>query len=179
VRFSPLQKTQEIQTGVVINMDEEVIEFLKESNAIESVFDNTSLYQAQRAWAYLERQKSLTPGVILRLHKILMLRSKLAPNEKGYFRLEMVYVNREPMLDPEEIPQAINDWVITHGRSGGEDGIKNAHIAFEKIHPFIDGNGRIGRIIMNWQRVHAYLPIVIIHQGEDQLEYYKWFQKHD
>lgn len=29
-----------------------------------------------------------------------------------------------------------------------------AHFAFEKIHPFLDGNGRVGRILMNWHLNH-------------------------
>jgi hypothetical protein len=55
--------------------------------------------------------------------------------------------------------------------------IKQWHINFEGIHPFEDGNGRIGRILMNLQRLSVGLPILIIHEGEEQFEYYKWFKK--
>jgi len=48
------------------------------------------------------------------------------------------------------------------------------HINFEKIHPFIDGNGRIGRMLLNWQRVKLGLPVLVIKESEKQ-EYYKWF----
>ena len=54
--------------------------------------------------------------------------------------------------------------------------IKDDHIAFEAIHPFIVGNGRIGRIIMNWQRdkVDKILPILVIKESE-KWDYYSWF----
>ena len=52
--------------------------------------------------------------------------------------------------------------------------IRNDHIGFEKIHPFIDGNGRLGRILMNWQRIQCGLDILVIWEIEKQ-EYYKWF----
>lgn len=56
-----------------------------------------------------------------------------------------------------------------------EEEMVQDHIAFENIHPFIDGNGRMGRILLNWQRVKADLPILIIRESERQ-EYYSWFR---
>ena len=50
-----------------------------------------------------------------------------------------------------------------------------AHAQFETIHPFLDGNGRIGRILYNVHRLSMGLPLHIIHVGEEQQEYYKWF----
>jgi len=49
------------------------------------------------------------------------------------------------------------------------------HIHFEKIHPFVDGNGRMGRILMNWQRVKVGLQPLIIWASERQA-YYAWFK---
>lgn len=154
---------------------EEVEEFLRESNAIEGVRGADPLQQAKVAWGYLISRQVLDVGVILKTHKILMVDQPLQPSERGYFRNTMVYVNGKPMLNAVKIPQAMSDWLVTHGTMNMEDGIKNAHIAFEKIHPFADGNGRIGRMIMNWQRVKNKLPVLIIHEGEEQMEYYKWF----
>lgn len=45
------------------------------------------------------------------------------------------------------------------------------HAEFVRIHPFIDGNGRTSRLIMNYQLMKAgYLPVII--KVEDRLEYY-------
>jgi len=52
--------------------------------------------------------------------------------------------------------------------------IQKAHIEFENIHPFVDGNGRIGRMLMNWQALKAWLDPIVI-KVEDRFEYYKWF----
>lgn len=159
---------------------EDTLEFLKESNAIEKVYDANSLFQAFVAWEYLIKQEELTASVILKTHKILMLHSNLLPNEKGYFRNIMVSVGGHLGLNAGKIPEAIESWlgdVATSIKIPGKNGnhIKLDHITYEKIHPFVDGNGRTGRIIMLWQRIKAGLPIEIIYE-KDKENYYKWFK---
>ena len=51
---------------------------------------------------------------------------------------------------------------------------KKDRIWFEKNHPFEDGNGRTGRILLNWQRLQYGLPLLIIESYKKE-EYYKWF----
>ena len=150
-------------------------EFIRESNAIEGVYDDVSFTQAVRAWEYLMTKKEMTSGVVLKTHKILMLHSNLYPNEKGYFRNTMVYVGGGPCLSPERIPEAIGNWCYKtmHSRQSA----KKLHVEYEKIHPFVDGNGRTGRMFMNWTRIKKGQAIIIIKAGEEQLEYYKWFRK--
>ena len=62
-----------------------------------------------------------------------------------------------------------------------EDKIKEEHIKFMKIHPFEDGNGRTGRILLNIQRLNSgYQGLHLFlranrpaRNGEDN--YYGWF----
>ena len=56
-----------------------------------------------------------------------------------------------------------------------EHEIKMSHVEFEEIHPFVDGNGRTGRILMNLYRIYMGFPILIIHTGKEQKEYYSWW----
>lgn len=52
------------------------------------------------------------------------------------------------------------------------------HAKFENIHPFADGNGRTGRLAMNYFLVLHNHPPIIIHQ-EDKKEYYKALEAWD
>lgn len=45
------------------------------------------------------------------------------------------------------------------------------HAKFENIHPFADGNGRVGRLAMNYFLIMHDHPPIIIHE-EDREEYY-------
>ncbi len=52
------------------------------------------------------------------------------------------------------------------------------HAKFENIHPFSDGNGRVGRLLMNYILLVHNHPPIIIHE-EDRKDYYNALEKFD
>lgn len=148
-----------------------VLQFLKESNNIEDVWDDDSLMQAKYAWDYVIKQKEMSPGVVLKTHKILMLHRPLMPDEKGYFRKCAVYIGGREGKPWFALPELVAEWCL---KVNSSEDWKQTHVDFETIHPFIDGNGRVGRLLMLWQMNKKNLPIKIIYEKE-KWEYYKWF----
>lgn len=171
-------------------LKKEVKEFLSESNAIENVFDEDSFEQALAAWNYLVTKKKLTKHVVLKTHKLLMLHygfssdQNLTPDQVGYFRRVPIWVGGREGYNWREINDAIESWIVLmnaklelNATHDSPDTLsKNLHVMYEKIHPFADGNGRTGRMFMNWFRLKHGLPLLIIHTGEEQYKYYKWFR---
>lgn len=159
--------------------------FLRESNAIEGVYDEDSFEQAFIAWEFLIDKEELTVPVILHTHKILMLNSGLMPDQKGYIRNIPVYIGGHEAWPVPQIRSALNAWlrevhvsIKVFKEENDPDHVslfQSDHVAFELIHPFVDGNGRIGRMLMNWSRVHAGLPLLVIKASERQA-YYQWFK---
>lgn len=161
------------------------MEFLLESNAIEGVYGTPALNDAKKAWDFLIEQPKLTVAVILQVHKIMAKNSKLKESEIGFFRRVPVYIGGHEAVSSVAIPTMIDSWLrdVETSIKIPWDGhnIKLDHIEYERIHPFVDFNGRTGRMFMNWERREAGLPILIIkadwpeNPGE-QRSYYLWFR---
>lgn len=160
-----------------ITISDKEVEFLEESNAIEGVYDTASLQQAIYAWDYLRLQDKLTTSVILKTHKILMIDQPIPGYLRGYFRDCDVSVGGQIKLKIHEIKPAIENWVkeVETDILGMRRLWKQRHVEYENIHPFIDGNGRTGRMFMNWQRLKLGLPILVIMESEKH-DYYQWFK---
>ncbi len=157
-------------------MDKKIIEFLKHSNYIEAEYSKEALEDAKKAWEYAYLMKDhISLSYILGIHYILMKR--LRPYIAGKVRNCDVRVGGKIKLfiNQECLHHDLNRWKIENWTKKHPENIKESHIWFEGIHPFKDGNGRVGRILYNIQRINAGLDIHIIHEGKEQMEYYKWF----
>ena len=158
--------------------------FLSESNNIEDVWDDESLKLAVKAWNYLKKQPQMTPDVVLKTHKILM--KDHLPDDAGKFRKCRIFIGDREGRPWETIPLKIGGWCFSTNKTIAdlnepnkskekEECAKQHHIYFEKIHPFVDGNGRTGRMFLNWMRLKMGLPIFTILEAE-KYYYYKWFE---
>ncbi len=154
-----------------------VEEFLRQSNAIEREYSEEAYQDSVIAWNYLMGESKLTPDVILKTHKLLMKSRNTIPNAfKARYRNCPVYIGGHEGMDHTMIATAIEKRFCYKTMQIKPDW-KNLHILYEKIHPFMDGNGRTGRMFMNWTRVKRLgLPLLVIHEGEEQMKYYKWFE---
>lgn len=170
--------------------EEQLEEFLRESNAIEREYSQEALEDSNQAWimGVLNFKEDFSIDFICGLHRRIMKR--LNPKIAGNIRDIQVYVGNskeyreclKPQFIREELIRLIDTWkkekelYKNESDEKKEELIKSWHVSFERIHPFQDGNGRTGRIIMNLQRLSIGLPILIIHEGEEQFDYYKWFK---
>jgi fido (protein-threonine AMPylation protein) len=99
------------------------------------------------------------------------------PGEKaGAFRQHDIYPFAGGMTPPPwtDVPSLLSDWVRTANQMGREimEGktmpedvpmiLARLHCAFEHIHPFLDGNGRTGRLVINLFLVRLSFPPAII-----------------
>ncbi|MFZ2113270.1 MAG: Fic family protein [Solirubrobacteraceae bacterium] len=71
-----------------------------------------------------------------------------------------------------EVPAMLSDWLIEvqalgSGREGVDpEALAKAHARFEQVHPFLDGNGRTGRLVLNLLLVRLGYPPAIVFKAE-------------
>lgn len=148
--------------AVVVNVDD-VIETANHFRCIDMIIDNA--------------KRGLTEKLVKELH--LTLKSGTSDSRKDWFavgkykKLPNEVGGMETAL-PEEVAEKMKALLSAYNakRKISLEDILDFHVKFERIHPFQDGNGRVGRLIMFKECLkHNIVPFII----EDNLKlfYYR------
>jgi len=159
-----LEDTEDILIRNQIRSDHEIREIYEAKNlasAIEYLMDNP--------------EKEISVELILKLHKTLL--TNIRDDIAGRFRSgkEWVRVGTHIGANPEFVNGFMHDLARDYNSDNGEyflEKIAYFHAEFENIHPFGDGNGRIGRLLTNEQLDMLGLPPIIIPNKSKFDEYY-------
>lgn len=162
----------------------EVKEILSERQKTKAPDEIETLGVAKAIYYIRTTKEELSLDLILKLHKLCFDGSK---SFAGKFREVNVVVKNSrgdiihAGVPKEELTNYLKDFVIWYkeNKSHFKPLILAAiiHNQFEHIHPFQDGNGRIGRLLLNYILIrHNYPPINI--KLEDRQEYYQTLQKY-
>jgi fido (protein-threonine AMPylation protein) len=152
-----------------------ILHMLRESNAIEGEFSRNSLIDSLRAWKYIMQFDELNNNIIKETHRLLTCRL-LARKYAGDWRDCPVTIGRVVKWQPKiVIDSQMRDYCAKLSASKtGYDAIA-LHLEFESIHPFIDGNGRMGRILMNWRQLKSGFPLIVFDAATKYEVYYPLF----
>lgn len=133
------------------------------------------------AFLYVEAlAKGETPLSAFEIRQIHALVLADRPEDKGRFRRVPVRiagayaVPAEPHLIGEKIEALLLDDRAQKKRMHPIERIARFHLIFEGIHPFIDGNGRTGRLLLNLELIREGYPPIDI-KFADRRQYYDAF----
>jgi Fic family protein len=196
-----LDSRRPLTAGEVQRLNEEfVVEYTYNSNAIEGntltlretdmvlrgiTIDSKPLKDHMEAIGHKEafdyvvsivaENKPLDEWTIRQIHSLVLLDK---PQDKGVYRkvpvriMGALHTPPEPYLIAPQMEQLMQSYV--HDTSSTIEKIALFHIKFEGVHPFIDGNGRTGRLIANLELMKAGYPPIDV-KFADRSKYYKAF----
>lgn len=126
-------------------------------------------------------KERLSTGLILSIHSLLM--SGIRDDIAGRFRSgkEWVRVGSHLGANPVFVSGLMSELVDSYYQNETDyflDKIAYFHAEFESIHPFMDGNGRIGRVLINQQLALSGYPPIIIQSKSKNTDYYPLFEEY-
>lgn len=203
---SGLDSCRPLTQGELERLNEEfMIEFTYNSNAIEGntltlqetamvlggitidqkpLKDHLGAVGHKDAFLYVQdivsSKKLLTEFVIKNIHALILMNR---PEDKGVYRrvpVRIMGAYTEP-AQPYMIEPKISELLAQNEKRKATmniiERIARFHLEFESIHPFIDGNGRTGRLLINFELMqYGYPPINV--KFTDRKRYYDAFDSY-
>jgi excisionase family DNA binding protein len=128
--------------------------------------------------ALVQEQAAFTEAVIKQIHTLVLMDR---PEDRGLYRripvriLGAYHEPPEPMVVPELMEILVAEF--SNKKMHPLERAALFHLKFEGIHPFVDGNGRTGRLIMNlFLMQNGYPPINV--KFTDRKQYYDCFDRY-
>ncbi len=145
--------------------------------SVREVYEAKNLARVMEYKRARAEDSELDEELILLLHRMLI--GGIDDAIGGRFRREGEYVRVGMHIAPapEHVERMMENILITYSSDLDSyclDKIALFHLDFETIHPFCDGNGRIGRVIINFQLLQLGLPRLIVRNSEKET-YYRAF----
>jgi len=196
-----LNKKRSLSQGEIERLSEEfAIEYTYNSNAIEGntltlretdlvlrgltvdrkpLSDHLEVVGHKEAFDYIcelvKDKAKLTESVIKEIHYLVLADKK---QDRGRYRQIPVHIvgAKNVPVQPCLIAEMLKELLVKYQNSKEHIVSKLAHfhIEFEGIHPFIDGNGRTGRLLVNMELMKEGLPPIDI-KYTDRKVYYEAF----
>jgi Fic family protein len=165
-----LEDTEKILAGGNINRKVNVREIYEAKNLAKLT---ESLFEKSKSLLHLK--------LILSFHKTLL--TDIDDGIAGRFRTgkEWVRVGNHLGANPQFVPTLMQELVDNYNQhkiSYFLDAVAHFHAEFETIHPFVDGNGRLGRVLINQQLMNLGYPPIIIQNKSKHSEYYPLFTQY-
>jgi Fic family protein len=122
--------------------------------------------------AFASQDRPISKHDLLSLHSLIL---KRIDDNAGRFRTIPVRIaGAEVVLPtPLRVPDLMDDfiaWVNAPSAQHPATFAADAHLKFVSIHPFVDGNGRLGRLLLNLLLIRAGYPPALI-KKEDREDY--------
>ncbi len=130
------------------------------NKSIRDVRETESHYQL--FLSMLKKKEKITNKLFLGWHNQLFKETK--KDISGKYRKYLVGVGTHIAPDWKDVKKLMNDLIrfVNQTKINPVELSGRAHYKFEKIHPFVDGNGRVGRFLMNYVLWRKGYPMIII-----------------
>ena len=199
-----LDNRRELTEGETERLNEEfTVEYTYNSNAIEGntltlretdlvlrgltidrkpLKDHMEAVRHKEAFEFVselvKQNEPLSERIIKQIHFLVLLGNK---DDRGVYRkvpVRIMGAKHEP-VQPYMIEPKMEELLkkFMEGKEHIITKLARFHIEFEGIHPFIDGNGRTGRLLVNLELMKAGYPPIDI-KFTDRMEYYKAFDEY-
>jgi Fic family protein len=122
---------------------------------------------------FIDFEDKLKKHMILSFNRILLKGTKFESQSGQYRKIAVTIGDKNITTKPYLIEKEMEDLFLWYENTNISlmEKISMFHAKFEKIHPFIDGNGRTGRLILNYELIKEGYPPLILERTDRNIYY--------